>query len=436
MIKKILLIIATLFLIGCGDLNNKTYSNSKTGIILDTCKCKQLCLGEIYDTGCLISQAVHPKNCIDFEGIVIARGNYYRGKDEYFTKSNKEDCLKALALKQNEPSLCSSFPGDFSSLCLSTVGKKNFETEICKDIKYEYKSDCYLYISKNKQDFNLNSCDELNHDDRIVCYSNKATVNNDSSICLKLETNIDINNCYSQIYKKFDPFFGNNHYVPIYYDWFVKEKFDGSAINESYCVFESLIGDDNDSCYISLAMYHKNLNECYNLPRDKLGANLIRKCLFYTALWNNFELKDCDKFGVDFKECRYGVVLSKRNPELCKTAYSSIEDKNDCIYKIATDYYWVSGKKDIILCGELGNYPIKEDCIRKIYDENDEQFIKKEICKLLSDSAQFSPFGTFGAKCYYNFALKNLDLDSCNQIGDLWDGMRSDCKERINHTTK
>ena len=426
-----------IFINSCGEsLSKNSFKHSQTTDILDKCKCKQYCLGEVYDLGCLFREAVHPQNCVDFEGILIAHKNSYRGQDDYFTASNKEECFKILISKQNNIELCKYFPQEFNYLCFATVGKKNLEEKYCKEISYNYKAECYLFISKNKKEFSLNLCDELNQKDRITCYSNRATIDKDSAICLNLENNKDKNNCYSQIYKKFDPDFGNTHYVPIYYDWFMKEKFDSNTIDESYCIFESASGDDNgirrnDSCYISLAMYHKNLNECYKLPRDQLGANLIGKCLFYTALWNNFELKDCDKLGVDFKGCRNGVALSKRDVNFCKEVYITEIDKSDCIYKIATDYFGSLGKKNILLCKDAGNY--KGDCITAIYKEEDEQFLKKEVCELLSDSNQFL---TFGAKCYYKFALKNLDLDSCNQIDDLHSAMRSDCKERVQNAIK
>mgnify|MGYP001561371585 CR=1 FL=1 len=426
----------SLLITSCENLpSRQSFKHTQTKIVLDDCKCKQYCYGEIYDTACLIDKTSHPQNCIDLVGTKTAKG-VYGGEDQYFTEETKKSCFESLISKQNSIELCPLFPDVFQYKCFASVGKKSLEPKHCKDIPYSYKSECYLYISKNKTDFSLALCDELNREDKIMCYANRATVHSDSSICLKLGEEIDKINCYSQINEHFDPNFGNTNYVPIYFDWFVKTKFDSSLINKSYCVFESPIGEDNTitrnhSCYMSLAMYHKRLDECYELPQDYRGINIIRKCLFYTALWNNFDIKECDKFGIDFKECKDGVALSKRDINFCKEVYTTERDKSDCIYKIATDYFGAYKIKNILFCKEAGSY--KRDCISAIYKEDNEQFLKKEVCELLSESNDFLGFS---AKCYHKFALKNLDSDSCEKIDDGFSQLKSDCKERVQNAIK
>ena len=439
-ITETLLIIVALFVFGC-SVNDSPVSkgiSTSSKDLLNDCKCTQYCYGEIYDTACLINGASNPQNCIDLVGTKTANG-VYGGEDEYFTEETKKACFENLISKQTSIELCNLFPDEFQYKRFASVGKKNLEPQHCKELPYSYKSECYLFISKNKTDFSLGICDELNREDKITCYANRATIHSDSSICLKLGERIDKVNCYSQINEYFDdknPSFERSHYVPIYYDWFVRAKFDKNLIDDSYCTFENnlIVVDEirrNDSCFISLAMYHSNLDECYKLPKDYRGMNLIRKCLFYTALWNNFEIKECDKFGVDFKECRDGVALSRRDINFCKEVYTVERDESDCIYKIATDYFGSFGKKDILLCKDAGNY--KGDCITAIYKEDNEQFLKKEVCELLSESNHFL---TDSANCYYNFALKNLDLSSCDKIDDGYSSRKSDCKERVQNAIK
>ncbi len=420
------------------EIKNQKLSIS-TEDILDKCKCRKDCYGEkIYDY-CLHQNVETPQQCKDLLGIHL--GTSYDGSVKYyFDEQHLDTCYKSLISRQNDIRLCLDFPKDYSYMCFNSVGKKTLNPKHCKEIPYSFKSDCYLYISNNDTEFSLNLCDELNHGDRIICYSNKATINNDSSICLQLETKTDKNNCYSQIRKDFDnqqnyQNYVNTYYEPIYNNWFKRAKIDSNVLDHSYCEFENATGGDyygkNNSCYMSIAIYHKNLDECYTLSRDYLGLDTVRFCLFYTGLLNEFEISDCDKLGVDFKECREGVVLSKRNPELCKEVYDSADKQDDCIYKIATDYYRVFNKKDIMLCDESGRF--RSECIRQIYDEKDEKFLKKEVCELLS---KFSEYLTYGAKCYYNLALKNLDLSACEKIDDGYSQLKSDCKERVGHAVK
>jgi len=418
------------------EIKNQKLSIS-TEDILDKCKCRKDCYGEkIYDY-CLHQNVETPQQCKDLLGIHL--GTSYDGSVKYyFDEQHLDTCYKSLISRQNDIRLCLDFPKDYSYMCFNSVGKKTLNPKHCKEIPYSFKSDCYLYISNNDTEFSLNLCDELNHNDRITCYSNKATINNDSSICLGLETKTDKNNCYSQIRKKFDyseayENYERTHYEPIYSNWFKTAKIDANVLDESYCEWEKATergdhGGKNNSCYMSIAIYHKNLDECYRLPRDNLGIDLIRHCILYTTLLNDFGINDCDKLGVDFKECRDGVVLSKRNPELCKEVYDTDNERSYCVYQIATDYYRVNNIKNILFCKDAGSF--KEKCIAEIYREDDEQFLKKEVCQILSESNSFLGFS---GKCYHKFALKNLDLDSCEKIDDGFNQLKTDCKERVGH---
>ena len=426
----LLFILSSVFIIqGCGngDLISKSMLGSSRDI-LNQCRCSQYCYGEIYPIGCLYSSSVEPQNCIDFVGLKIAEGTY-GGEDQYFT--SPDGCFLSLISRQNTSQMCSLFPDNFEYQCFVTIGKKNLNPIECQNLPYEYKSDCYLYISEKDEGFDLSLCNELEHDHQITCYANKATLNNDSKVCLTLNDDTDKIDCYSQINEQFDPDFERGHYVPVYYDWFITAKLDTQLLNDSYCVFENN-GDKvdetrrNDSCFIALAMIHQDFKECNNLPEDYLGINLIRKCIFFTSLWNHFELSECENLGANSKECKEGVVLSKRNPDLCSDIYITNEDKSHCIQKMAVDYYGVYGTKNIKLC-ESTKGDIQTDCIRQIYHEDDEEFQNEEMCSLLTNNPEFR---TFGAKCYNKLALNTNNPVLCENIDDDFSQMKTECRER------
>lgn len=434
-ITIVILIFVVLLIIGCNANENgfdkSTSVSSKN--ILDECRCRSQCYGEkIYDY-CLIKESKSPQDCKSFMGTYL--GKSYDGSVKYyFNEDHLDRCYKAVISKQITTDLCPNFPNDYSYMCFNSVGTKLLDPNICKNIPYTFKADCYLHISKNNFKFNLELCNELNSEDRVKCYANRATINNNSSICLGLGNSIDKNNCYSQIEENFDPKFERQHYIPIYYDWFIKAKFDKKIIDQSYCTFENnnIIVDDsrrNDTCYISLAMYRGNFNECYKLPADYRGINLIRRCLFYTALWNHFELKDCDSLGIDFKECQEGVILSKRNPDLCYEFYEDWEDQGWCVLKMATDYYGAYGNENILLCDKNGGY-MKNKCLEEGHYQKYEKSDNPRVCKLLLET-----FPQYGNRCYYNLAIKNLDISLCEEIED-GTPLESDCRERVQHANK
>ncbi|MAE42964.1 hypothetical protein CMO93_04275 [Candidatus Woesearchaeota archaeon] len=430
-----MVLISVIFLISaCSEqsLTNNAPLSSSSEDILEQCKCTKDCYGEKIYGYCIHKNVETPQQCKEFVGIYLGQ-SYDASVKYYFDDKHLDTCYNSLISRQTDVKLCADFPEDYSFVCFNDVGKRTLTPEYCKDIPYSFKSDCYLHISENDADFGLNLCDELDRQDRVTCYANKATLNEDSTICLELEDDSDKINCYSQIDENFEPKFERQNYVPIYYNWFVEADFDKNLINESYCEFENtdIKVDEirrNDSCYMSLAMYHSDLDECYNLPTNFLGQNLARKCLFYTAMWNDFEISDCDRLGIDFKECREGVILSKRSPELCRESYESPTQQGDCIHKLAIDYYGVYRNRDFFLCGEIeGQGKYKNECLSKTYDENDVDFQTKEVCDILSTTNDFL---SLAMKCYYNVALKNLDLDSCEQI-DGHDTLKTDCKERV-----
>ncbi len=409
----------------------KFYSNENTSQILELCKCKD-CWEEVYPVECLNSKAIHPQNCIDFVGVLI------EGGDHYYTGSQKEECFNGLISRQNTTKLCASFPKEFQYSCFASVSKKNLDPEQCKDLPYSYKSDCYLHIARNKPNFELNLCDELNLENRITCYAYKASNKHDSDICLGLDDKSKKLNCYSQLDEHQGDFCSILN--PCYEYNFRNYTLDKNLLDEEYCYYENVTGGKNASCLASLAIYGGSLGECNKIVPgtvDREGytwQDYKSDCYFLTALRNNITFKDCDTLGIDWGTCYNGVILRSHDTSLCNNHTSP----EMCYYVMVADAWGIYGEfGDISLCLKTGDRNLMETCFGKIYNPLNKTiedcYTMLQIAGGINSNLEpgsSSDLGKNARKCFNEVAINTLNVTLCNDTFPEW---QNDCIKKISH---
>ena len=136
-----------------------------------------------------------------------------------------------------------------------------------------------------------------------------------------------------------------------------------------------------------------------------------------------FDVKTCDEiFGLEYNECYKTVAITQNNLELCGKLSNNLEKQ-----KCQDEYALKNRVNDVLLCNIFSN---PGACARDVLVELGDQVTKIQ-CGQLRDEVTGTGHDTY-SNCFNTVALRDLDLDSCNQI-KYNDFMKEECINKVNH---
>lgn len=222
-------------------------------------------------------------------------GTEYKGisiNSEFLAEGLAQSCLKGLAVKKLDPSLCENIDdNDSKEGCYYEIATTMNDKSLCKKLIFR-KNSCYKNIGISENDSNV--CETLKNDyqaskgDYFNCNKKLAVQLQDPLYCQRITNNMNRDNCYSQtaIQLKNPELCENITYSEkIRESCYTKNAF--LLKNPSIC---GKIKDSGskDECYYNLAYLYDNTSLCANVSGIAANLSCISKIEPSGSLVNSF----------------------------------------------------------------------------------------------------------------------------------------------------
>lgn len=334
-----------------------------------------------------------------------------------------DECLHEVALNANDANACKGI--DSNSLrddCYHAIALSESDAELCKKLSrksipsLQKRDSCFKTIAENTTNpsyCRFISLSQTNgHFFRDDCYWNIMVELNDSSLCDKLYSSKRQQDCFS--------YFGEKISEIEEFSLSICENL--TDLNRVKC-FKNLAVKDNNYLLCSY-LKDANYNECMHSLIPHIDENTSQK-FCEEILWLH---KD---------ECNSKMALEKQDANLCSKMFDKSE-REDCYYELAIK------TSNASLCKELEKRaiysPKKNDCFKKIaFNSKDANICENiemsqkyfncyyelaidlesyTVCMLIKKFTHIYSYSPYPLQqmCYKNYGVEKNNLLACNEI--------------------
>jgi len=418
LIAPIILLLMTVLLFGCtgttsqgnGTTSGKSSVMSATDLTKAIADCKVCDLSgsvcTVSNTSCLFDKMSSESDCEKLSDYVKTEVNIYADKSKNFAARDIEECFNYWALKKNDAALCNKLTD--ATNCFETIAVATSNYSLCLDSPS--KTDCINhYVTEKKV---LSPCKDnlikLSLQEEISCkstYSNSAGV---PETC-KNEFSNNIDNEIDCVLQKIEV-----------------TKSQLTDANISIC---SLLSSPSLPCMVIEAISANDPKVC---DKDK-EADFANKCYFNLAKISKIcTLEVCNKAGQVFSDCYTGIAIREKDPVIC-TNYARDSGKDWCYTEVA------KAAQNIGYCISVTDKTLAQNCIAYVTDikcpDDKNCNLTKDDCsaiRAIVNKQQLEPTWNNPDNCYYKVAIKNLDIDACNQM--LNQQSKQECLDILAHS--